>query len=171
MLRRGLNATESCAEHSGTFNRRREGIEVEGKIPNVRTHENVRRIVFKYIFVFLLHINRQKEFGLYSLIHSFAGIQYINAKSSEVAMAPFQHFATDEGLAIQRVEPRMTSRELHESNEKVCAHTGRHVTHPRDIYVQQMLPSTKLLSTASYAFVILDCFPRREPLYSKLLRN
>ena len=111
MLRRGLNATESCAEHSGTFNRRREGIEVEGKIPNVRTHENVRRIVFKYIFVFLVHINRQKEFGLYSLIHSFAGIQYINAKSSEVAMAPFQHFATDEGLAIQRVEPRMTSRE------------------------------------------------------------
>ena len=101
MLRRGLNATESCAEHSGTFNRRREGIEVEGKIPNVRTHENVR----------IVHINRQKEFGLYSLIHSFAGIQYINAKSSEVVMVPLQHFVTDEGLAIQRVEPRMTSRE------------------------------------------------------------
>ena len=55
MLRRGLNATESCAELSGTFNRRREGIEVEGKIPNLRTHENVRRIFFKYIFVFLVH--------------------------------------------------------------------------------------------------------------------
>ena len=56
--RRGLTATELCAGHSGTFNRRRVGIQVEGKIHNVRTHENVRRIFFKYIFVFLVQTER-----------------------------------------------------------------------------------------------------------------
>lgn len=59
ILRRGLTATESCTEHSGTFNRRLVGIEVEGKIHNVRTYENVRRIFFKYIFIFLVQINRK----------------------------------------------------------------------------------------------------------------
>ena len=61
MSRRGLTATESCAEHLGTFNRRRVAIEVEGKIHNVRTHENVRGIFFKYIFIFPVQINRKNS--------------------------------------------------------------------------------------------------------------
>ena len=61
MFWRGLNSTESCAEHSGSFSRRSEGIEVEGKIYNVRTGENVQWIFFKYIFVFLVQVNRMNS--------------------------------------------------------------------------------------------------------------
>ena len=59
--RRGLTATESRTAHPGTFNRRSEGIEVEGKIHNVHTNENVQWIFFKYIFVFLVQVNRKNS--------------------------------------------------------------------------------------------------------------
>ena len=94
MLRRGLNATESCAEHSGTFNRRREGIEVEGKIPNLRTHENVRRIFFKYIFVFLVHQPTERIWVVlcYSFLRRNTVYQRKVKWSGHGALATFCHW-------------------------------------------------------------------------------